>query len=102
MTGLYNRHSMGEILEKEYACALRYQTDLSCLLVDTDYFKVINDTFGHVFGDLILRKLSACLKRKTRRHDYVFRYGGKEFMTLLPNTGLTKAKKKVRNAMAQC
>ena len=101
LTGLYNRHSMGEILEKEYTRALRYQTDLSCLLVDIDYFKVINDTFGHIFGDSILRKFSACLKRKARKHDFVFRYGGEEFMALLPNTGIDGARsvaEKIRSA----
>ncbi len=91
LTGLYNRHYMVEILEKEYARALRHQTDLSCLLLDIDYFKVINDTFGHVFGDSVLREFSACLKRVARKYDFIFRYGGEEFMILLPNTGIDGA-----------
>lgn len=102
LTGLYNRHSMGEILEKEYTRALRYQTDLSCLLVDIDYFKVVNDTFGHIFGDFILRKFSACLKRKARKHDFVFRYGGEEFMILLPNTDLDGARSVAEKIRSVC
>ncbi len=101
LTGLYNRQSMKEILEKEYDRALRYQTDLSCLLIDIDYFKVINDTFGHIFGDLVLRKFSVRLKQKARKHDYIFRYGGEEFMVLLPNTsigGAQTAAEKIRSA----
>ncbi|TVL99435.1 MAG: hypothetical protein CV087_18190 [Candidatus Brocadia sp. WS118] len=91
LTDLHNRHYMKEILEKEYARALRHQTDLSCLLLDIDYFKVINDTFGHNFGDFVLREFSDCLKREVRMHDFVFRYGGEEFMALLPNTDVDGA-----------
>lgn len=91
LTGLHNRHYMTEILEKEYARALRHQTDLSCLLLDIDYFKVINDTFGHSFGDFVMREFSACLKQTVREYDFIFRYGGEEFLILLPNTGIDGA-----------
>lgn len=67
LTGLYNRHYMVEILEKEFSRALRYQTELSCLLLDLDYFKEVNDTFGHGFGDMVLREFSTCLKREARK-----------------------------------
>jgi len=86
LTGLYNRHYMIEILEKEFSRAMRYQTDLSCLLLDLDYFKEVNDTFGHTFGDFVLREFSTCLKQEARKTDIPFRYGGEEFMLLLPNT----------------
>ena len=101
LTGLYNRHYMSEILDKEFSRALRYQTELSCLLLDLDFFKDLNDTFGHAFGDLVLHEFSACLKHEARKTDIPFRYGGEEFMLLLPNTGIAGAQKiaeKVRSA----
>ncbi len=91
LTGLYNRRYMTEILEKEFAGALRYKTDLSCLLVDLDFFKDVNDTFGHLFGDLVLREFSACIKRVARKTDIPIRYGGEEFMMLLTNTNIEGA-----------
>ncbi len=93
LTGLYNRHHMSEVLEKEFSRTLRYQTELSCLLLDLDYFKEVNDTFGHAFGDMVLREFSTCLKHEARKTDIPFRYGGEEFMLLLPNTGILGAKK---------
>lgn len=102
LTGLYSRHYMLEILEKEYARALRHQTDLSCLLIDIDYFKVINDTFGHVFGDSVLREFSASLKLVARKYDFIFRYGGEEFMILLPNTGIDGARSVAEKIRSIC
>jgi diguanylate cyclase (GGDEF)-like protein len=101
LTGVYNRHYMVEILEKEFSRALRYQTELSCLLLDLDYFKEINDTFGHAFGDMVLREFSTCLKHEARKTDIPFRYGGEEFMLLLPNTdigGALNVAEKIRSA----
>ncbi len=91
LTGIYNRYYMAEILEKEFSRALRYQTDISCLLLDLDFFKEVNDTFGHAFGDMVLREFSTCLKQEARKTDIPFRYGGEEFMLLLPNTGIDGA-----------
>ncbi|MBO1223817.1 MAG: diguanylate cyclase [Candidatus Scalindua sediminis] len=88
LTGLHNRHYMVEILEKEFSRAIRYQTDLSCLLLDIDYFKDLNDTFGHPFGDFVLHEFSGRMKQEARETDFLFRYGGEEFMLLLPNTGI--------------
>jgi len=101
LTGVYNRHYMAETLEKEFSRALRYQTELSCLLLDLDYFKEVNDTFGHAFGDMVLREFSVCLKQEARETDIPFRYGGEEFMLLLPNTGISGAMnvaEKIRSA----
>ena len=101
LTGLFNRHYMSEILDKEFSRALRYQTDLSCLLLDLDYFKDVNDTFGHAFGDMVLREFADCLKQYARKSDICFRYGGEEFMLLLPNTGIAGARnvaEKIRTA----
>ncbi|MGR3173907.1 MAG: diguanylate cyclase [Candidatus Scalindua sp.] len=101
LTGIYNRRYMVEILEKEFSRALRYQTDLSCLLLDLDYFKEVNDTFGHTFGDMVLREFSTCLKQEARKTDIPFRYGGEEFMLFLPNTdigGALNVAEKIRSA----
>ncbi len=101
LTGLYNRRYTTEILDNEFSRALRYKTDLSCLLLDLDFFKGINDTFGHAFGDLVLRGTSDCLKQNIRKQDLLFRYGGEEFLVLLPNTGIDGAisvAEKIRSA----
>jgi len=101
LTGIYNRYHMVEILEKEFSRALRYQTELSCLLLDLDFFKEVNDTFGHAFGDLVLREFSTCLKLEARKTDIPFRYGGEEFMLLLPNTdigGALNVAEKIRSS----
>ncbi|MCR4289631.1 MAG: diguanylate cyclase [Candidatus Scalindua sp.] len=102
LTDLYNRHYMVDILEKEFARALRYQTDLSCLLLDLDCFKNVNDTFGHAFGDFVLREFSAELKQNARKTDISIRYGGEEFMVLLPNTGVAEAQKVAEKIRATC
>ncbi|MFQ5964694.1 MAG: diguanylate cyclase [Candidatus Scalinduaceae bacterium] len=102
LTSLYNRHHMAEILEKEFSSAQRYQTDLSCLLLDIDYFKEINDTFGHAFGDFVLFDFSARLKKNARKTDIPFRYGGEEFMILLPNTGLDGARSLAEKIRSTC
>ena len=101
LTDLYNRHYMSEILDREFSRTLRYQTDLSCLLLDLDYFKDVNDTFGHAFGDLVLREFAICIKQEARKMDFSFRYGGEEFMLLLPDTGIAGARnvaEKIRTA----
>jgi diguanylate cyclase (GGDEF)-like protein len=92
LTGLYNRRYMAEILENEFARASRYQTDLSCILLDLDFFKNINDTYGHAFGDLVLREFSDCFKQFARQTDIPIRYGGEEFMLLLTNTDIEGAR----------
>ena len=102
LTGLYNRHFMVEILEKEFSRALRHQSDLSCLLLDLDNFKDVNDTFGHTFGDLVLREFSAGLDQNIRKSDISIRYGGEEFMVLLPNTGIAGAQNIAEKIRATC
>ncbi len=102
LTGLYNRHFMGEILEKEFYRTLRYQNDLSCLLLDLDNFKDINDTFGHSFGDLVLREFSEGFIQNLRNSDIPIRYGGEEFMILLPNTGIAGAQRMAEKIRTSC
>ncbi|GAX61097.1 response regulator receiver modulated diguanylate cyclase [Candidatus Scalindua japonica] len=102
LTGLFNRHYMVDILDKEFSRVMRYQNDLSCLLIDLDYFKEVNDTFGHNFGDLVLREFSSCLEQDERKTDIAIRYGGEEFMLLLPNTGVAGAKKVAEKIRTTC
>lgn len=86
LTGLYNHRHMIDILEQEFSRARRYHTNLSCLIMDLDYFKNVNDTFGHTFGDFVLKEFASRLCRDARESDIVFRYGGEEFLVLLPQS----------------
>jgi len=88
LTGLYNRHHFKNVYKQEFARARRYNTDLACLLIDLDFFKQVNDTFGHACGDYVLQEFSSYLPKITRKTDFVFRYGGEEFLVLLPHTDL--------------
>ncbi|MDY7030321.1 MAG: diguanylate cyclase [Thermodesulfobacteriota bacterium] len=92
LTGLHNRRYMNDIFKQEFSRARRYQTDLACMLIDLDFFKKVNDSLGHAFGDLVLKEFSRNLKNLTRDSDQCFRYGGEEFLVLLPNTDLQGAR----------
>jgi two-component system, cell cycle response regulator len=92
LTNLYNRRALTEKLEQEMDRAARYATMLTCMMIDIDNFKQINDTYGHLVGDMILRQLSALLKREQRSPDIVARYGGEEFVVLLPETNSTESR----------
>jgi diguanylate cyclase (GGDEF)-like protein len=83
LTGCRNRRFFDEVIARELSAGRRYGTPLSLLFVDIDQFKIINDTLGHVAGDHVLREVAAFLMRKTREADYVFRWGGDEFLLLL-------------------
>jgi two-component system cell cycle response regulator len=91
LTGLYNRNSMNDLLAKEFNRAQRYGTDLACLLMDLDFFKAVNDTYGHHFGDFVLQQFGQRLIENLRETDLCFRYGGEELMVLLPNTNIHDA-----------
>lgn len=86
LTGLYNRHYMDEVLPREFNRAVRYDTDLSVIILDLDNFKNVNDSFGHSFGDFVLKEFSSRIIINTRESDCCFRYGGEEFLILLPQT----------------
>ncbi len=102
LTGLYNHRYMDDVLEQEFGRAARYQTDLSCLQMDLDYFKEVNDTFGHAFGDIVLREFSLRVKQNIRSADLAFRYGGEEFTVLLPNTGIEGVRQAAEKLRAYC
>ncbi|MDM8194657.1 PleD family two-component system response regulator [Pseudomonas koreensis] len=87
LTGLSNRRHFDEYLELEWRRSLRDQTQLSLLMIDVDYFKSYNDSFGHVEGDEALRKVAAAIRdASSRPSDLPARYGGEEFVLVLPNT----------------
>ena len=86
LTGLNNRRSLNNQLEKEEARAKRYGRNFSLLMCDLDEFKNYNDRYGHLAGDDLLREISALMKNSLRHNDQVFRYGGEEFIILLPET----------------
>lgn len=85
LTGLYNRRYLGTTLERELTRCEREGQPLSLMLIDIDHFKKINDTYGHQAGDEVLKKLAAMLTEQARTADVVCRFGGEEFLLLLPN-----------------
>lgn len=83
-TGLYNYRYMQEAIEVEFHQARRYAQNLAVIMLDVDYFKSINDVYGIVFGDLVLKQLAKQLKRMVRRYDVLIRYSGEEFIIISP------------------
>ncbi len=91
LTGLFNRRYFEERLTLEFARAQRYHTPLSCLMLDVDRFKSINDSYGHAFGDRVLREIAKVSSQLLRDVDLLARYGGEELVALLPETGSKQA-----------
>lgn len=91
LTELPNRRFAMERLEQEWALSKRGDRTLSCMMVDVDYFKPINDKFGHQAGDEVLKRIANTLRQSARTQDVVCRYGGEEFVVICPDTGIDAA-----------
>ena len=85
LTGAYNKRYFDDILQEHIDIALNLGQDLSVLMLDLDHFKKVNDTYGHIFGDEVLSKVSSWIRNCLRKDDYLIRYGGEEFVVLLIN-----------------
>jgi len=86
LTGVKNRSTMESAIHREMELARRHGTTLSVILMDIDHFKQINDRFGHLCGDQVLRSVAQCAEQTIRESDMLFRYGGEEFLILLTGT----------------
>ena len=92
LTQVYNRRYFNEVLEREFNRSKRYQRALALILFDIDHFKRVNDTYGHLAGDNLLRQMGAAVKPRLRREDILARTGGEEFAILLPEIGAAGAR----------
>lgn len=93
MTGLNNRHMFYQRLAETTSNARRQKTNLCCIMTDIDFFKSVNDTYGHAAGDLALKTVAKTIKKELREYDIASRYGGEEFAILLPDTSPDEAYK---------
>jgi diguanylate cyclase (GGDEF)-like protein len=91
LTGLYNRKYLHMRLDAEISRAKRYGGEISCLLIDIDFFKTINDMYGYDWGDVLLKKIANMLEVLIRKEDVLTRYGDEEFIVVLPNTPESQA-----------
>ena len=94
LTGLFNRRYMEESLQREASRAKRQKSYVSIMMLDVDYFKNFNDIYGHHVGDMVLREMGDFLKKHVRGEDIACRYGGEEFLLILPNAPLPIARQR--------
>ncbi len=97
LTNLFNRRFLNEFMERELALSRRNQKPLAVVMLDLDHFKQLNDQFGHQTGDKVIEMVAKHLLRQSRRTDILFRYGGEEFLVILPNTNATQARHLAEN-----
>ncbi|MCJ2181459.1 diguanylate cyclase [Novosphingobium sp. 1949] len=101
LTGLPNRRQLDAVLRTRLIDAERMGTALSCLMIDIDHFKRINDSHGHEAGDTVLREVGAVLRQATRENTQVFRYGGEEFLVMLPGASAEQAQLRAEDLRAR-
>jgi diguanylate cyclase (GGDEF)-like protein len=92
LTGLYNRRHFNDVLGQLFAESTRYRTDLTCMMIDLDNFKHVNDSLGHQTGDRLLQLVAEIIRRSVRESDVAVRYGGDEFAVILPRTAPDEAR----------
>ena len=105
LTGLYNRRKINLILRELRKTTLRYQKDFAVILIDIDFFKVINDTFGHATGDRVLKNIAHILQSNIRDVDSCGRWGGEEFIVICPDANCSGAQplaERLRQAISMC
>jgi len=103
LTNLLNRRSFNVLAKQSVALSKRYNSELSLISIDIDHFKSVNDQYGHDLGDKVIRNVANTIKNSCRDSDSAFRFGGEEFLILLPKTSLSEAIKlaeKIRNSIA--
>lgn len=104
LTSLPNRKAFEERINDEIERARRYETPLSLLIVDIDNFKIVNDSLGHQWGDIVLQRIAVLFNKSVRRTDFVARLGGDEFVVILPETdraGATEVAERIRSEVKQ-
>ncbi len=92
LTGIYNRHHFFDLATREFERARRYGRSLTLVMWDIDHFKIVNDTFGHLVGDQVLRVVAERSRKNLREVDVLARYGGEEFVALLPEAHMYHAR----------
>ncbi|MBN2253736.1 MAG: GGDEF domain-containing protein, partial [Kosmotogaceae bacterium] len=90
LTGLLNHRKMKSVLDSEISRAERYETPLTMIMLDLDNFKSINDSYGHLKGDELLAAIGKLIRSSIRKNDFAFRYGGEEFLILLPSADMQR------------
>ena len=99
LTGVYNRNSLSDTYKRLLSDAQRTSTPLSIGFLDIDHFKGVNDTHGHLIGDQVLNRFATFIQSRAEKHDILFRYGGEEFLLLMPRTTVQEAKLRLEHIL---